>query len=203
GYVGDGVNDAPALHAADVAACVEGAVEAARQASDVLLAGKDLAGLAESVEAGRHAFGNVIKYVKITVSSNLGNVCAVLAASATMPFLPMLPLQILVQNLLFDVSQLSLAFDHTDPREQTRPRRFATGALTRFVLWFGALNTLADLATFAALRHTLPNHLSPAGQVLFHTGWFIENLLTQILAVHLLRSRGRRSGWSWAARPVL
>jgi P-type Mg2+ transporter len=203
GYLGDGVNDAPALHAADVGACVEGAVDIAQQSSDVLLVGKDLAALTATVTAGRHAFANIIKYVKITVSSNVGNVCAVLAASATLPFLPMLPLQILIQNLLFDLSQLCLAFDHTDADGQRHPRSFHTGDLTRFVLCIGAINTLADLATFAALRHTLGSEISPAGQMLFHTGWFVENLLTQALAVHLLRSRPGLPRWSWAARPVL
>ena len=197
GYLGDGVNDVPALHAADVGACVEGAAEIAQEFSDVVLVGKDLAILAGAVSTARHAFGNIVKYVKITVSANVGNVCAALAASATLPFLPMLPMQILVQNLLFDVSQLSLAFDRTDP--DRRPRTFDTRDLSRFVLCFGAVNALADLATFAALRHTAGAALSPAAQALFHTGWFVENLLTQAVAVHLLRSRTR----SWAARPVL
>ncbi|GAA2359683.1 magnesium-translocating P-type ATPase [Dactylosporangium salmoneum] len=203
GYVGDGVNDAPALHAADVGASVEGAVDIARHSSEVLLTGKDLAGLTDAVVAGRHAFANIAKYLKITVSSNVGNVCSVLAASATLPFLPMLPLQILLQNLLFDLSQLSLAFDHTDPAARQRPRTFDTRDLSRFVLFFGAINSLADLATFAALHHIAGAHVTPAGQALFHTAWFVENLLTQILAVHLLRGRGGTSGWSWAARPVI
>jgi Mg2+-importing ATPase len=203
GYVGDGVNDATALHAAEVAGCVQGAVDVAQRASDVLLAEKDLAALTDAVTAGRHAHANVIKYVKITLSSTLGNVCAVLAASATLPFVPMLPLQILVQNLLFDISQLSLAYDRTDPDAQAKPRGFHARDLTKFVLCFGVINALADLATFMALRHILPNELSSAGQALFHTGWFVENLLTQVLAVHMLRSRNGLKGWTWAARPVL
>src|SRR5262249_52014631 len=162
-----------------------------------------LAALTDAVTAGRHAFANIVKYVKITVSSNVGNVCSVLAAGATLPFLPMLPLQILVQNLLFDLSQLSVAFDHTDADTQRRPRTSRPADRPGFILCFGAINTLADLATFAALRHTLGNQVSPAGQVLFHTGWFVENLLTQVLAVHLLRGRTGMSNWSWAARPVL
>ncbi len=203
GYLGDGVNDAPALRAADVGICVDSAVDIARESSDVLLVGKDLATLTAGVIAGRHAFANIIKYVKITVSSNVGNVCSVLAACAVLPFLPMLPLQILVQNLLFDISQLSLAFDHTDQEVDRRPRTFSTTDLTRFVIFFGAINGLADLATFAVLRHALGTHITPAGEALFHTGWFVENLLSQLLAVHLLRSRRGVRGWSWAARPVL
>ncbi|MEV8516512.1 magnesium-translocating P-type ATPase [Dactylosporangium sp. NPDC051484] len=203
GYLGDGVNDAPALHAADVGASVEGAVDIVRQSSEVLLTGKDLEALTDAVAAGRHAFANIVKYVKITVSSNVGNVCSVLAAGAFLPFLPMLPLQILLQNLLFDLSQLSLAFDQTDPAARQHPRTFDTWDLNRFVLFFGAINSLADLATFAALHHIVGADISPAGQALFHTAWFVENLLTQILAVHLLRGRGGTSGWSWAARPVI
>ncbi|MEV6927282.1 magnesium-translocating P-type ATPase [Dactylosporangium sp. NPDC051485] len=203
GYVGDGVNDAPALHAADVGASVENAVDIARQSSEVLLTGKDLGALTDAVSAGRHAFANIVKYVKITVSSNVGNVCSVVAAGAFLPFLPMLPLQILLQNLLFDLSQMSLAFDHTDPAARQRPRTFNTRDLSRFVLCFGAINSLADLVTFAVLHHVVGAEVSPAGQVLFHAAWFVENLFTQILAVHLLRGRGSISGWSWAARPVM
>jgi Mg2+-importing ATPase len=201
GYLGDGVNDASALRAADVGICVDSAVDLARESSDVLLVRKDLATLTDAVKAARHSFANIIKYLKITVSSNIGNVCSVLAASALLPFLPMLPLQILVQNLLFDVSQLSLAFDRTEPDSDRGPRTFNTSDLTRFVIFFGAINTLADLATFAALRHMLGAQITPTGQMLFHTGWFVENLLTQVLAVHLLR--GRPGHWSWAAPPVL
>jgi len=202
GYVGDGVNDAPALRAADVGICVDAAVDVARESSDVLLMRKDLAALTAAILAGRRAFGNIIKYLKITVSSNVGNVCAVLAACAALPFLPLLPVQILVQNLLFDIAQLALAFDHAPADSDRRPRTFDRDDLARFVVWFGLINMVADLATFAALRHALGNSVSPGGQVLFHTGWFVENLLTQALAVHLLRGPGR-SGWSPAARPVI
>jgi Mg2+-importing ATPase len=202
GYLGDGVNDAPALRAADVAICVDTAVDIARESSDMLLARKDLATLTGALVATRRSFANIIKYLKITVSSNVGNVCSVLAASVLLPFLPMLPLQILVQNLLFDVSQIGLAFDRDD-EPHSRPRGFDSADLTRFIAWFGAINTLADLATFAVLWHTLGPHTSVSTQLLFHTGWFVENLLTQALAVHLLRGRGGLTNWSWAARPVL
>jgi Mg2+-importing ATPase len=203
GYLGDGVNDAPALRAADVGICVEAGVDVARESSDVLLVRKDLATLTGAAIGARRSFANIIKYVKITVSSNVGNVCSVLAASVVLPFLPMLPLQLLIQNLLFDAAALSLAFDRTDQSAQQRPRSFDSADLIRFVVCFGAINSLADLATFAVLWHTLGAHASASTQVLFHTGWFVENLLTQALAVHLLRSRAGLSGWSWAARPVL
>jgi Mg2+-importing ATPase len=203
GYLGDGLNDASALRAADVGVCVESAAPVARASADAILAGKDLATLSDAIGLSRRAFVNIMKHIKITVSSNVGNVTAVVAAAALLPFLPMLPLQILVQNLLFDASQLCLAFDRADDGGSARPRTFDSGDLLRFVVCFGILNALADLATFAALRHVLGSHLSPSAQVLFHTGWFVENLLTQILAVHLLRSGAGLRRWSWASRPVL
>jgi Mg2+-importing ATPase len=189
GYLGDGVNDAPALRAADVGICLDAAIDVARESADILLVRKDLAALTEAAIVGRRAFLNIIKYLKITVSSNVGNVGSVLAASVLLPFLPMLPLQILVQNLLFDVSQLSIAFDRTDREAHRRPRTFDVADLTRFVVCFGVINTLADLATFAVLWHTVGHPVGAGAQVLFHTAWFVENLLTQALAVYLLRSR--------------
>ncbi|HEY2674556.1 MAG TPA: magnesium-translocating P-type ATPase [Rugosimonospora sp.] len=203
GYLGDGLNDASALRAADVGVCVESAAPTARASADVILASKDLATLSGALGLSRRAFMNIIKHIKITVSSNVGNVTSVVVAGALLPFLPMLPLQILVQNLLFDISQLFIAFDRTDDGGYARPRTFDSGDLMRFVVCFGIINSLADLATFAALRHVLGAHLSPSAQVLFHTGWFVENLLTQILAVHLLRSGRSVRRWSWASRPVL
>jgi P-type Mg2+ transporter len=203
GYLGDGVNDAPALRAADVGICVDAAVDVARESADVLLVRKDLATLIAAAAAGRRAFLNIVKYLKITVSSNVGNVCSVLAASVLLPFLPMLPLQILIQNLLFDVSQLSLAFDRTDPGAERRPRTFDVADLTRFVVCFGAVNLMADLATFAVLWNTVGHPVGTGAQVLFHTAWFVENLLTQAIAVYLLRSRTALSRRTWPARPVL
>jgi Mg2+-importing ATPase len=203
GYLGDGINDVGALRAADVGICVESAAQIARASADVILAHKDLAVLSGALGLARRAFVNIIKHIKITLSSNVGNVTSVVAAGVMMPFLPMLPLQLLVQNLLFDVSQLFIAFDHTDEGVHRRPRTFDSGDLLRFVVCFGLINALADLATFAALRHVLGAPLRPSTQVLFHTGWFVENLLTQILAVHLLRSGASVRRWSWASRPVL
>ncbi|GAA5180543.1 magnesium-translocating P-type ATPase [Rugosimonospora acidiphila] len=203
GYLGDGLNDASALRAADVGICVENAAQVARASADVILARKDLAALNDALGPARRAFVNIIKHIKITVSSNVGNVTSVAVAGVLLPFLPLLPLQILVQNLLFDVSQLFLAFDRTDEGGHGRPRTFDSGDLLRFVVCFGVINALADLATFAALRHVLGASASPSAQVLFHTGWFVENLLTQILAVHLLRSGAGIRRWSWASRPVM
>jgi len=201
GFLGDGVNDAAALRAADVGICAAGAVPAARECADVILLRRDLTMLGQAVAEGRRSLANVVKYLKITISSNVGNALSVLAASAVLPFLPMLPLQVLAQNLCFDLSQLSLAFDTAD-EPGARPA-LDRGALARFVLWFAPVNTLADLVTFALLWRITGAHDTPAAQAVFRTAWFAENLLTQALAVHLLRSRYLPSRRHHAARPVL
>jgi Mg2+-importing ATPase len=203
GFLGDGVNDAPALRAADVGISVANAVDVARECAEVILLRKDLMTLDQAVAEGRRTFGNIVKYIKITVSSNFGNSLSMLAASALLPFLPMLPLQVLAQNLCFDLSQLALGFDRADEPSLRRPRTFDPRDLARFVVCFGPVNTLADLATFVILWRIMGPHGGAAGQVLLRTGWFTENLLTQALAVHLLRSRARPSARHHAAWPVL
>ncbi len=203
GFLGDGVNDAAALRDADVGISVAGATAVARECADVVLLRKDLTLLRQAVTEGRRSLGNVIKYLKITISSNFGNVLSMLAASAALPFLPMLPLQVLAQNLCFDVSQLALAFDSVDEPSRRGPCVLDRRALARFVLCFGPVNTLADLVTFVLLWRIMGGHAGPAGQAMFRAGWFAENLLTQALAVHLLRSRWLPSARHHAARPVL
>ncbi|HUK67798.1 MAG TPA: cation transporting ATPase C-terminal domain-containing protein [Streptosporangiaceae bacterium] len=175
------------------------AVDVARECAEVILLRKDLMTLEQAVSAGRRTFGNIVKYIKITVSSNVGNSLSMLAASALLPFLPMLPLQVLAQNLCFDLSQLALAFDRVDEPSLRRPRTFDPRDLARFVFCLGPVNTLADLATFAILWRIMGPHGSPA---LLRTGWFAENLLTQAAAVHLLRSKARPSARHHAAGPV-
>ncbi|MFB9832379.1 magnesium-translocating P-type ATPase [Actinoallomurus acaciae] len=203
GFLGDGVNDAMALRDADVGITVESAVGIARESADVVLLHGDLDAVAEAVTDGRRTFGNIAKYLEITISSNFGNVLSMLAASVMLPFLPMLPMQILVQNLCFDLCLLPLAFDHVDPRTLRRPRTFEPARLTRFVLLLGPMNTLADLTAFMILLHSTGSHPAPVAQALFHTGWFVENLLTQAVAVHLLRGPRLPSLRDHAALPVL
>ncbi|MGW0200468.1 magnesium-translocating P-type ATPase, partial [Nonomuraea sp. NPDC003201] len=183
GFLGDGVNDLAAMRAADVGICPRGAVDVTREAADVVLAAKDLAAVDHAVAAGRRSTGNIVTYLRIALSSNVGNVIAMLAAGLALPFLPMLPVQVLVQNLCFDAAQLALAFDRADPAVLRRPLRLRPRAILRFVVGFGALNAVADLVTFAVLTWVLGVEGAPA----FHTGWFIENMLTQAVIMLLLR----------------
>ncbi|MDI2128376.1 magnesium-translocating P-type ATPase [Yinghuangia seranimata] len=195
GFLGDGVNDLPALRSADVALCPRGAVDVAREASDVVLADKDLTAISRTVAEGRRSSANIACYLRITISSNLGNVIAMLAAGVILPFLPMLPVQVLVQNLAFDIAQLSLAFDRPRDADLKRPLTLRSGRFLRFVTVFGALNAAADLATFGVL------HWSTDSETAFHAGWFTENLLTQAVVIVLLRS-GTRAAHGSVPRAV-
>ncbi|MFI1021557.1 magnesium-translocating P-type ATPase [Streptomyces olivaceus] len=188
GFLGDGVNDLPALRAADVGVVPLGGVDVARESADVVLADKDLTAVDHAIAAGRHASGNIASYLRITLSSNLGNVMAMLAAGLLLPFLPMLPSQVLVQNLCFDAAQLALAHDRPAPRTLARPAALRPVPFLRLVTGFGLLGALADLATFAALAATA-SALHEQGA--FHSGWFTENLLTQALVLVLLRTGAR------------
>jgi P-type Mg2+ transporter len=187
GFLGDGVNDTAALRAADIGLAVTDAVPVARYAADAVLLDKDLRVLADGVVAARHATLNATKYLKATLSANLGNVLSVLYAAIALPFLPMLPLQLLVQNVCYDLVQLTLPFDRTDPEQLRTPQQWSSRDLLIFVACFAPLSSVFDVATFALLGHLMNLH-SAAGQVAFHTGWFIESLLTQILAVHVIRT---------------
>jgi Mg2+-importing ATPase len=187
GYLGDGINDTPALRAADVGLCVAGAVGVARQAADAVLLDKDLVVLDRAVMEGRRATLNATKYLKATLSANLGNVLSVLAAAAFLPFLPMLPVQLLVQNLCYDLTQLALPFDHVEPGQIRSPLRWSYRDLVGFVIRFALLGSVFDLATFWLLRKEL-DETSAGGQALFHTGWFVQGLLTQTLAVCVIRT---------------
>ncbi|WP_406343150.1 HAD-IC family P-type ATPase [Streptomyces sp. NBC_00648] len=193
GFLGDGVNDLPALRASDVGICPRDAVDVAREAADVVLAAKDLTSLDHAIAAGRRSGGTIASYLRITLSSNFGNVIAMLTAGLLLPFLPMLPAQVLVQNLCFDAAQLAFAYDRQDPAALRRPLRLRPREVLRFVTGFGLLNAAADLATFAVLAWAVHAGSDAEGQASFHTGWFTENLLTQALVMLLLRTgRGRR-----------
>ncbi len=202
GFLGDGINDAPALRAADVGISVDTAVDVAKEAADIILLEKSLLVLAEGVQEGRRTFGNTIKYIKMTASSNFGNVFSVLGASAFLPFLPMLPLHLLVQNLCYDVSQLAIPWDTLDADYLARPRRWDAGSVGRFMLCLGPLSSVFDYATFLLMYFVFKANV-PAAQALFQSGWFVEGLLSQTLIVHLIRTERLPFFQSTASRPVL
>lgn len=202
GFLGDGINDAPALHDADVGISVDTATDIAKESADIILLEKNLMVLEEGVLEGRVTFGNIMKYIKMTASSNFGNVLSMLIASAFLPFLPMLPLQILVLNLLYDISQLSIPFDRMDEEYLSKPRKWDAGDIGRFMVWIGPASSVFDMTTFALLWYVFGAN-SPQHQSLFQSGWFIESLLTQTLVVHMIRTRKIPFLQSIAAAPVL
>ncbi|WP_055710171.1 HAD-IC family P-type ATPase, partial [Streptomyces puniciscabiei] len=205
GFLGDGVNDVAALLAADVGIAPRGAVAVARESADVVLGEKDLTAIGHAVTAGRRSSANIAAYLRVTLSSNLGNVLAMLAAGLLLPFLPMLPVQVLAQNLCFDAAQLAFAHDRPAPSELRRPTVLRPAAFLRFITGFGVLNAFADLATFGVLTLALNGPDALHDEAVFHSAWFTENLLTQALVMLLLRDGRRlaRGGWSgpvgWAA----
>jgi len=187
GYMGDGINDAPALHAADIGISVDSAVDIAKESADIILLEKSLMVLVKGVIEGRKTFSNMLKYIRLTASSNFGNVLSVLVASAFLPFLPMLPLQLLVQNLLYDLSQTGIPFDNVDEELVKMPLKWHPRDIGRFMVFFGPISSLFDLTTFAVMWWVLGAD-SPSQQHLFQSGWFVVGLLTQTLIVHLIRT---------------
>jgi len=187
GFMGDGINDAPALRAADIGISVDSAVDIAKEAADIILLEKSLMVLDEGVVEGRTTFCNMLKYIRMTASSNFGNVFSVLVASAFLPFLPMLPLQLLTQNLLYDISQTGIPFDNVDAELVTRPLQWNPADIGRFMLFFGPISSLFDIATFALMWFVF-DATTPAKQGLFQSGWFVVGLLTQTLVVHMIRT---------------
>jgi Mg2+-importing ATPase len=188
GFIGDGINDAPALRAADIGISVDSAVDIAKEAADIILLEKSLLVLDQGVIEGRKTFANMLKYIKMTASSNFGNVLSVLVASAFIPFLPMLPLQLLVQNLLYDLSQVAIPFDNVDEELLLRPQKWDPADIGRFMVWFGPVSSLFDLATYGVMWFVFSAD-SIDRQALFQSGWFVEGLLTQTLIVHMIRTR--------------
>ena len=187
GFMGDGINDGPALRAADVGISVDTAVDIAKEAADIILLEKSLLVLEEGVLEGRKVFGNILKYIKMTASSNFGNMFSVLGASAFLPFLPMAAVQILLNNLLYDFSQTSVATDEVDKEYLARPRQWDMRAITRFVLFIGPISSIFDYAMFAVMWFVFKAN-TPEHATLFQTGWFVESLLSQTLIVHVIRT---------------
>jgi len=202
GFLGDGINDALALHDADVGISVDSAADIAKASSDIILLEKDLRVLEQGVLTGRETFGNIIKYLNMTASSNFGNVFSVLVASAFLPFLPMLAIHLLVQNLMYDISQLSLPWDRMDKEFLRQPRKWDAQNIKRFMIWMGPTSSLFDMVTFAVMWFVFAAN-TPAAQSLFQSGWFVEGLLSQTLVVHMLRTRKIPFIQSRAALPVL
>jgi Mg2+-importing ATPase len=185
GYLGDGINDAPALRASDVGISVDTAVDVAREASDIVLLKQDLSVIHAGVIGGRRVFGNVVKYLRMAASSNVGNMLSVVGASILLPFLPMLPVQILLNNLLYDISQTAIPTDHVDDEWLREPRAWNMQGIMRDIAVFGPLSSLFDYITFGVLL--LAFH-GGQHQELFRTGWFVESLFSQILVIHVLRT---------------
>ena len=209
GFMGDGINDAPALHAADVGISVDTAVDIAKESADMILLEKSLLVLDEGVLEGRKVFANIIKYVRMGASSNFGNMFSVLGASVFVPFLPMLPIQILANNLLYDLSQTAIPTDAVDAEQIQRPRPWNIKALTRFILFIGPCSSIFDYTTYLMMLYlfecwntSTPAHAAHSAS-LFQTGWFVERLLTQTLIIHVIRTNKIPFLQSRASRPVL
>jgi Mg2+-importing ATPase len=202
GFLGDGINDAPALRAADVGISVDSAVDISKEAADIILLEKSLMVLEDGVLEGRKTFCNMLKYLKMTASSNFGNVFSVLVASVFLPFLPILPIQLLLQNLLYDFSQLTIPFDQVDDELLREPQRWDPAGLGRFMIFFGPISSVFDLITFAIMWHIFQAN-TVAHQAFFQSGWFVEGLLSQTLIVHMIRTRKIPFIQSRAAWPLL
>ncbi|WP_067700289.1 magnesium-translocating P-type ATPase [Erwinia sp. ErVv1] len=202
GFLGDGINDAPALRDADIGISVDTATDIAKESADIILLEKSLMVLEQGVIKGRETFGNIIKYLNMTASSNFGNVFSVLVASAFIPFLPMLAIQLLLQNLLYDLSQLALPWDKMDREFLRKPRKWDAKNIGRFMLWVGPTSSLFDITTFLVMWHVFAAN-SVEHQALFQSGWFVEGLLSQTLVVHMLRTQKIPFIQSRAALPVM
>jgi len=200
GFLGDGINDAPALRAADVGISVDTAADIAKESADLILLEKDLMVLEEGVIEGRKVFANIVKYIRMGASSNFGNMFSVLGASAFLPFLPMAPIQVLTNNLLYDFSQVPIPADAVDEEQVTRPRPWNIAEIKRFILFIGPISSIFDYTTFFVMLYVF-NCWDPARAPLFQTGWFVESLMTQTLIIHVIRTNKipfLQSRASWA-----
>ena len=202
GFLGDGINDAGALRQSDIGISVDSAVDIAKESADIILLEKDLMVLEDGVLEGRKTFGNINKYIKMTASSNFGNMFSVMFASAFLPFLPMMPIHLLIQNLLYDISQTTIPFDRMDPEFLKKPRKWDASDLNRFMIYIGPISSIFDIATYLVMWYVFSCN-SPEHQTLFQTGWFVEGLLSQTLIVHMIRTRKIPFIQSRATWPVM
>ncbi len=202
GFMGDGINDAPALRTADVGISVDTAVDIAKESADIILLEKDLTVLEGGVIEGRRTFVNTMKYIKMTASSNFGNMFSVLVASAMLPFLPMIPIVVLVQNLAYDLSMLTLPWDKVDEGDIAKPRKWESKSLSRFMIFIGPTSSIFDITTYLLMWFVFQAN-SPEMASLFQSGWFIESIISQTLIVHMLRTRRIPFIQSRASLPVL
>lgn len=196
GYLGDGINDAPSLHSADVGLSVDSAVDVAKEAADMILLDQDLNVLHDGVLEGRRTFGNIMKYIMMGTSSNFGNMFSMAGAALFLPFLPMLPTQILLNNILYDLSEVPIPLDKVDPEELRKPRELDINFIRNFMLVIGSISSVFDFLTFYVLLAVLK-----ADEMLFQTGWFIESLATQVLVIFIIRTRG--NPFKSHAHPIL
>ncbi|SFB31288.1 magnesium-translocating P-type ATPase [Clostridium frigidicarnis] len=202
GYMGDGINDSAALRQSDVGISVDTAVDIAKESADIILLEKNLMVLEEGVIEGRKVFGNIIKYIKMTASSNFGNVFSVLIASAFLPFLPMLPIQLLIQNLFYDISQISIPWDTMDKEYLREPRKWNADDIVKFMVFIGPISSIFDIITYLVMWFIFKANTQEM-QSLFQSGWFIEGLLSQTLIVHMIRTKKIPFIQSRATNPVL
>ena len=200
GFLGDGINDGPALKAADVGISVDTAVDIAKESADIILLEKNLLVLEEGVLEGRKVFGNIVKYIKMGASSNFGNMFSVLGPSIFLPFVPMAPIQVLVNNLLYDFSQIAMPTDNVDPEYLLQPRKWDLAGIRRFILFIGPISSVFDYITFAILIYVYHGWNN---QALFQTGWFVESIVTQTIIVHVIRTAKVPFLQSWPSWPLL
>jgi Mg2+-importing ATPase len=187
GFMGDGINDAPALRAADVSISVDTATDIAKESADLILLEKDLTVLEGGVTEGRKVFANILKYIRMGASSNFGNMFSVLGASAFLPFLPMAPIQVLTNNLLYDFSQVPIPTDAVDEEQVAHPRPWNIDEIRRFILFIGPISSIFDYTTFFVMLYVF-HCWDPSRASVFQTGWFVESLMTQTLIIHVIRT---------------
>ncbi len=202
GFLGDGINDAAAIRQSDIGISVDSAVDIAKEGADIILLDKDLNVLNDGIIEGRKTFGNITKYIKMTASSNFGNMFSVLVASAWLPFLPMLPIHLLIQNLLYDISQITIPFDKMDPEYLKTPQKWDSSDLSRFMIFIGPISSVFDIITYLVMWYFFDCQ-TPESQSFFQSGWFIEGLLSQTLIVHMIRTRKIPFIQSRASWPVM